>query len=500
MAQQKGKNKINHRQRQGDWICGSCNNMNFAFRDTCNRCHTLKNYKDNENKGFKSALFLTESNGDIPPISDRSNKSSGEKKDNGNNKFSFDKLPSMEPILKQITKETCKKQLNQKNKNMIYLSLNGSAKNAKRLINTIKFTVLNAELKGTENQQYDFITQMGVFFDKNALNSLLFNLNFRRGLNKDKTIQQINYFLLYQQNLTVKIMKDMSKKIFEKENQAEVSNNPRHQNKSLTQLVSLSLIGGNRKNDLKALELKNNYTSISSHPLVFCKPETKLKTQTTSSPQKQSPVKPKQVETQSNELCKLINNYSEPILDYYLELNTLTPKNCLSNHTVSANLRAKMIDWMVEVLTSYKCKDQTFFLAVKLMDSYLSKTTQKHIPQDLHLVGVTTMFMACKFEEIYPVKLQIVHEKIAHKKLTKDEIKDKETNILSTLDFNLVGITVLDVITIVLSILNMNQQLYQITLYLAKLALYDYEFVNSHTYAQIACAALIVRLQDCRAN
>ena len=34
---------------------------------------------------------------------------------------------------------------------MIYLSLNGSAKNVKRLINTIKFTVLNAELKGTEN-------------------------------------------------------------------------------------------------------------------------------------------------------------------------------------------------------------------------------------------------------------------------------------------------------------------------------------------------------------
>ncbi|CAD8113329.1 unnamed protein product [Paramecium primaurelia] len=78
------------------------------------------------------------------------------------------------------------------------------------------------------------------------------------------------------------------------------------------------------------------YIYISSRPLVFCKPEHKLKTQTPSSPQKQSPIKPKQVETQSNELCKLINNYSEPILDYYIELNAynqqkqnLTPKNCL---------------------------------------------------------------------------------------------------------------------------------------------------------------------------
>ena len=81
--------------------------MNFAFRDFCNRCHSVKNMKNDEIKGFKSALFLTESNGDIPPISDRSNKSSGEKTDIGTNKFSFDKLPSMEPILKQITKEIC---------------------------------------------------------------------------------------------------------------------------------------------------------------------------------------------------------------------------------------------------------------------------------------------------------------------------------------------------------------------------------------------------------
>lgn len=64
--------------------------------------------------------------------------------------------------------------------------------------------------------------------------------------------------------------------------------------------------------------------------------------------------------------------------------------------------------------------------------------------------------MACKFEEIYPVKLQIVHEKIAHRKLTKEEIKEKETEISSVLDFNLVGVTVLDIVSMVLSILNVN--------------------------------------------
>ncbi|CAK94397.1 unnamed protein product (macronuclear) [Paramecium tetraurelia] len=286
-------------------------------------------------------------------------------------------------------------------------------------------------------------------------------------------------------------MKDISRRIFEKENQAEVSNNPRQLNKSLTQLVSLTMINNTRKAEFKGIDIKNTQVSVSQRPLVFCKPEQRVKTlKTIPSPQKQS--QERSNESQSKELCNLIQNYSEPILDYYTKLDTETPKNSLQNHSINANLRAKMIDWIVEVLSSYKCKDQTFHLSIRLMDLYLSKTTQKHLPQDLHLVGVSSMFIACKYEEIYPVKLQVVYEKIAHKKLSKEEIKDKEANILQVLDFNLNGTTILDIITMVLSILNLHQQLYEAANFLAKLALFDYEFVNQYSYLQLACAVLIV--------
>lgn len=52
--------------------------------------------------------------------------------------------------------------------------------------------------------------------------------------------------------------------------------------------------------------------------------------------------------------------------------NELTPKDFLKYHKVSKTLRAKMVDWMIEVLCSYKCKNQTFFLAVNYLDRYLS--------------------------------------------------------------------------------------------------------------------------------
>lgn len=27
--------------RQGDWVCLLCNNLNYSFRDSCNRCRNL---------------------------------------------------------------------------------------------------------------------------------------------------------------------------------------------------------------------------------------------------------------------------------------------------------------------------------------------------------------------------------------------------------------------------------------------------------------------------
>jgi hypothetical protein len=105
-------------------------------------------------------------------------------------------------------------------------------------------------------------------------------------------------------------------------------------------------------------------------------------------------------------------------------------------HKVTERMRTRMIDWMIEVLTNYKCDDNTFFLAVNTMDRYLKALTVNSIqPAELHLLGVATMFMASKYEDIYPLRLKIVHEKIAHKKLSCQEIKEKETDVSVSLGF-----------------------------------------------------------------
>lgn len=46
-------------------------------------------------------------------------------------------------------------------------------------------------------------------------------------------------------------------------------------------------------------------------------------------------------------------------------------KELLNAHAISASLRSKMVDWMIEVLSSYKMSEETFFRSVYLMDAYL---------------------------------------------------------------------------------------------------------------------------------
>ena len=96
---------------------------------------------------------------------------------------------------------------------------------------------------------------------------------------------------------------------------------------------------------------------------------------------------------------------------------------CLSRHKITPVLRARMIDWMIEVLTNFRCDDQTFFLAVSLQDRFFKFCQKEMEISDLHVVGVTTMFIASKFEDIYPLKMKTVFEKIAHKKLEIEKIK-----------------------------------------------------------------------------
>jgi len=96
----------------------------------------------------------------------------------------------------------------------------------------------------------------------------------------------------------------------------------------------------------------------------------------------------------------------------------------LTQHKVSKDYRTKMVDWMVEVCTSFKCSVRTYFLAVALFDQFLLHTAGKRVLEnsDIHGIGVTAMYLASKYEDIYPLHSRVVSEKISHNAFSQKNI------------------------------------------------------------------------------
>jgi len=64
--------------------------------------------------------------------------------------------------------------------------------------------------------------------------------------------------------------------------------------------------------------------------------------------------------------------------------------------------------------------------------------------KDIHAIGVTAMYLASKYEDVYPLHSKIVHEKIAHRAIAAKDILSKESQFLRLFDFQIDFVTHLD--------------------------------------------------------
>ena len=96
-------------------------------------------------------------------------------------------------------------------------------------------------------------------------------------------------------------------------------------------------------------------------------------------------------------------------------------------------MRGILIDWLVEVHVKFKLLPETIYLTTNLIDRYL--THAKVNRNKLQLVGVASMLIATKYEEIYaPEVRDFVY--ITDNAYTADEILEMEYRILKALDFD----------------------------------------------------------------
>jgi G2/mitotic-specific cyclin-B, other len=87
---------------------------------------------------------------------------------------------------------------------------------------------------------------------------------------------------------------------------------------------------------------------------------------------------------------------------------------------INERMRSILVDWLVEVHLKFKLVPETLYLTVNLIDRFLEKEEVSR-PR-LQLVGVTSLLIASKYEEIYPPELRdLVY--ICDKAYTKQDVR-----------------------------------------------------------------------------
>lgn len=96
--------------------------------------------------------------------------------------------------------------------------------------------------------------------------------------------------------------------------------------------------------------------------------------------------------------------------------------------------RGIIFQWLVKNNNKWKLKDDTIFMAINIMDRYISKYKVEN--SEFQLVGVSSYLIASKFEDIYPPYVDEL-SKICNFIYTSDDIIKKEYEILSGLNFDI---------------------------------------------------------------
>lgn len=193
---------------------------------------------------------------------------------------------------------------------------------------------------------------------------------------------------------------------------------------------------------------------------------------------------------------KIFNPFPQNVDDYIDDIliniknlqNFCLPRSdYMKNQTdINEKMRGILIDWLVEVHLKFKLLPETLFLTVNYIDRYLSEKII--LRTKLQLVGICCLFIACKYEEIYPPDLKDF-VCITDKAYSKEEIIDMENDVLHILKFDLTIPSSFRYLELYNCYLKLDLNIILFCRYLLELFLLDYKMIK-YNCNLLACSSL----------
>ncbi|GJN72917.1 G2/M-specific cyclin NimE [Purpureocillium lilacinum] len=187
----------------------------------------------------------------------------------------------------------------------------------------------------------------------------------------------------------------------------------------------------------------------------------------------------------------MVAEYANEIFEYLRDLEVKSipnPQYMSHQDDLEWRTRGILVDWLIEVHTRFHLLPETLFLAVNIIDRFLS---EKVVELDkLQLVGITAMFIASKYEEVLSPHVENF-KRITDDGFSEAEILEAERFLLSTLNYDLSYPNPMNFLRRVSKADNYDIQSRTIGKYLMEISLLDHRFM---AYRPSHCAAAAMYL------
>lgn len=185
----------------------------------------------------------------------------------------------------------------------------------------------------------------------------------------------------------------------------------------------------------------------------------------------------------------MVAEYVVEIFEYLKKLEVSTKPNAdYMEHQgeLEWKMRGILVDWLIEVHTRFHLLPETLFLAVNIIDRFLSA---KVVQLDrLQLVGVTAMFIASKYEEVLsPHVANFRH--VADDGFTEEEILSAERYVLTALNYDLSYPNPMNFLRRISKADNYDIQTRTLGKYLMEISLLDHRFMD-YLPSHVAAASM----------
>ncbi|XP_060064040.1 G2/mitotic-specific cyclin-B3-like [Ylistrum balloti] len=189
--------------------------------------------------------------------------------------------------------------------------------------------------------------------------------------------------------------------------------------------------------------------------------------------------------------------YASFIFEYYKEreLKFMVPAYMEKQTSLTTNMRAILVDWLVEVQENFELNHETLYLAVKLVDLYL---TVKNVSKErLQLVGAAALFISCKFDErCPPMVADFLY--ICDDAYTKNDFLAMERSVLKTIGFDIGMPLSYRFLRRYAKCARASMETLTLARYILELSLMEYDFLKyRESEMASACLCLAFRMKKC---